>query len=54
MNYVYFDCFNIVTYWKRYFRCYITVKIIWGWFSAELILKQLRKENVTSTAQFIT
>lgn len=31
-----------------------TVKILWGWFSAEIILKQLRKEIITSTAQFIT
>lgn len=51
---LWFDCFNVVTYWKRDFSCYITVKILRGWFSAEMILKQLIKEIITSTAQFIT
>ena len=34
---LWFDCFNVVTYWKRDFSCYVTVKILWGWFSAEMI-----------------
>lgn len=49
-----FDCSDVVTYWKTEFSCYITVKILCGWFSAEINLKHLTKEIITSTAQFIT